>query len=92
MNRLVDSLQFEFAVFTAVLTHRPRSVLLLCTAFVLPTVFLQVAMHEMELAALPGLHEGIRPALGLISAVMLLKLLVLATQVYLKDRASWLET
>ncbi len=92
MRRIIEFMEVEFAILEAVLSRKVRGLVLLCAAFVLPAIFLMAAMNIMRNVALPGLVDGIRPVLGLVALVLMFKLLVLATQVYLKDRAALLRT
>jgi len=90
MRRLIEFFEFELAVLEAVLSRRIRSLVLLGAAFVIPSIFLLAAMKMTGGIALPGFVEGIRPVLGLVALMLMFKLMLLATQVYLKDRAAFL--
>lgn len=90
MRRLIEFFEFEFALLEAVLSRRIRSLVLLGAAFVIPTIFLLTATKLLQGMPLPGLVDGFRPMLGFFALALMLKLVWLATQTYLKDRAALL--
>lgn len=90
MRRLIELLAVELEILEAVLSRRIRSLVLLGLAVVIPSIFLLVAMKVLQGAPLPGLVDGLRPWLGFMALALMLKLMWLATQVYLKDRAALL--
>jgi hypothetical protein len=90
MRRIIDFLKFELEVLEAVLSRRIRSLVLFGAAFVIPTIFLLAAMKVLQGLPLPGLADGLRPWLGFMGLALMLKLMWLATQAYLKDRAALL--
>ena len=57
---------------------------------VIPAIFLLVAVKVLQGMSLPGLADGFRPLLGFMALALMLKLMWLATQAYLKDRAALL--
>lgn len=90
MRRLIELLEVELEILEAVPSHRIRSLVLLGAAFVIPSIFLLVAAKVLQGMTLPGLADGLRPWLGFMALALMLKLMWLATQAYLKDRAALL--
>lgn len=90
MRRLIELFEIEIAVLEAVLSRRVRSLVLLGAAIVIPSIFLLVAMNVLQGMPLPGLADAFRPWLGFMALALMLKLMWLATQAYLKDRAALL--
>lgn len=96
MRHFIEFFESELAVLEAVLSRRIRSLVLLGAAFVIPSIFLLVAMkvlqglQGLQGLPLPGLADGFRPWLGFMALALMLKLMWLATQAYLKDRAALL--
>lgn len=92
MRRLMEFVEFELAVLEAVVSRRIRSLVLLALAVVIPSIFLLAMMKVLLGVPLPGIVDSFRPVLGLIALVLMLKLLWLAAQAYLKDRAALLRS
>ena len=90
MRRLIELFELELAVLEAVLSRRIRSLVLLSAAFVIPSIFLLAALKALQGMPLPGLVDGFRPVLGFMALMLMLKLMWLAMQAYLKDRAALL--
>lgn len=90
MRRLIELFEVELEILEAVLSRRIRSLVLLGAAFVIPSIFLLIAVKVLQGMSLPGLADGLRPWLGFMGLALMLKLMWLATQAYLKDRAAFL--
>ncbi|HUD92764.1 hypothetical protein [Sphingobium sp.] len=90
MRRLIEFFEFELAVLEAVLSRRIRSLVLLGVALIIPSLFLLVSLKASQGMPLPGLIDGFRPMLGVMALAVMFKLMWLAAQAYLKDRAALL--
>lgn len=90
MRRLVEFFGFELAVLEAVLSRRIRSLVLLGAAVIMPPIFLLAALKALQGVPLPELVDGFRPMLRFIALALILELMWLAAQAYLKDRAALL--
>lgn len=90
MQRLIEIVEIEAEIFEAVLSCRIRSFVLLMAAIVVPAVFMLIALRMIATSPVPGLEQGLRPVLPLLGLALMLKLLFLSIQTYLKDRAAFL--
>ena len=90
MQRLIEIMEIEVEVFEAVLSRRIRSFVLLMAAIIVPTVLVLIALRMIATSQVPGLEQSLRPVLPLFGLVLMLKLLFLSIQTYLKDRAAFL--
>lgn len=90
MRRLIEIFESELAVLEAVLSRRIRSLVLLGAAFIIPSIFLLVALKALQGVPLAGFVDAFRPVLGFMALALMLKLMWLAALAYLKDRAELL--
>lgn len=91
MSRLIELMHEELLTFDAVMAYRSRSFYLFLAAFLAGPVFaLLLASLLSQIAAVPGLAKAVQPLAALFTLALTLKLLLLATQTYLKDRATLL--
>lgn len=86
MQRLIEILEIEVEIFEAVLSRRIRSFVLLMAAIVVPTVLVLIALRMIAASQVPGLEQGLHPVLPFFGLALMLKLLFLSIQTYLKDR------
>ena len=91
MKRLIEILKIEVEIIDAVLSRRIRSYLLLLTAIFIPMALILVVQHMIATSRLSDLEQGLRPILMFFGLVLMLKMLIHSIQVYLKDRAHFLQ-
>lgn len=88
MSRLIELMHLELLTFDAVMEYRSRSFYLFLAALVAgPTLGLLLAHLLSQTIAGPGMAKAVQPLAALLALVLTLKLLLLATRTYLKDRA-----
>lgn len=90
MQRLIEFIETELEIVEAVLSRRIRSFVLLLAAIVVPPVVMLVGMRMLAASPVQGLAQGFGAVLPVLGLVLTLKLLFLAMQTYLKDRAGLL--
>lgn len=89
MNRLIELLQDELAIVGAVLSYRIRSLVMFIAALLIPAALL-LALTMIRASTIPVVENGVRPMLGVLGLVMMLRFVILAINAYLKDRAALL--
>lgn len=90
MKRLIEFLEVEIEIFEAVLSRRIRSFVLLMAAIIVPTMLMLVGLRTLQASPIPGFEQGLRPILPFLGLALMLKMLLLSIQTYLKDRAAFL--
>ena len=90
MNRLIEWMETEFEIAEAVLSRRSRSVVLLIAAIVGPPMLAILVMGMLAASPVTALAQGFGPMLPWVAVALSLKLMFLAMQTYLKDRAALL--
>lgn len=90
MQRLIEFIETELQIVEAVLSRRIRSFVPLLAAIFVPPVVILVGMRMLAASPVQGLAQSFGAVLPVLGLVLTLKLLFLAMQTYLKDRAALL--
>lgn len=85
MQRLIEKLFLEAEIMGAVVSRRPRSLVLFVMALLLPLILLAVLT---PLLSQGGFGDAFRPFASLVSLALMLKLMAGALGTYLRDRAT----